>query len=174
MARMTAGEVMIPLEKYPHIAYWFTLRQAVAEMEKSVLEIDGRVSLPRALLVFDEKYALLGVVRRRDILAGLEPAFMRHASVPDRRKLFEVDIDPNLVDFSSDDGIAAIQRNAQRKVGDVMTPIEATVDVNDHLGKVIYAMLSKDLNLLPVLQDGNVVGVVRSVDVFHQVAKIIL
>ena len=76
MATKRAGDVMIPLEKYPHIPHWFTIRQAVAEMKKSVLEIGGQKSLPRSLLVFDEKYHLLGTVRRRDILRGLEPKFL--------------------------------------------------------------------------------------------------
>ena len=67
---------MIPLEHYPHIPYWFTLRQAMAEMESSQLEFEGRKSLPRGLLVFDERYQLLGMVRRRDILWGLEPDFL--------------------------------------------------------------------------------------------------
>ena len=71
-----AGDLMIPLDKYPHLPYWFTLRQAIAEMEKSELEIQGRKSLPRLVLVFDETYKLLGMVRRRDLLRGLEPDFL--------------------------------------------------------------------------------------------------
>jgi predicted transcriptional regulator len=35
-------------------------------------------------------------------------------------------------------------------------------------------MLLKDLNLLPVLKEGSVVGVVRSVDVFREIAKLVL
>ena len=30
-----AGEMMIPLDEYVSIPYWFTLRQAMAEMEKA-------------------------------------------------------------------------------------------------------------------------------------------
>ena len=60
-----AGDIMIPLNKYPHIPHWFTMRQALAEMEHTELEIGGRGSLPRVVLVFDEEYALLGIVRRR-------------------------------------------------------------------------------------------------------------
>jgi hypothetical protein len=35
-------------------------------------------------------------------------------------------------------------------------------------------MLTQDLNLLPVLKDHKVVGVVRSVDVFHEVASLLI
>jgi hypothetical protein len=34
-----AKDIMIPLNKYPHIPYTFTLREAVAEMELSVIEV---------------------------------------------------------------------------------------------------------------------------------------
>ena len=69
-----AKDIMIPLNKYPHIPHTLTLREAVAEMELSVVEVGGLKSLPRALLVFDDDQQLLGVVRRRDILRGLDPS----------------------------------------------------------------------------------------------------
>ena len=174
MQTRIAGDIMIPLEKYPHIPYWFTLRQAVAEMEKTSLEVAGRKSLPRALLVFDEKYNLLGIVRRRDILRGLEPKFLRTMSMTYRKKLFDVEIDPNLADMSSGKVVEAMQEQAEQAVSEVMQPIAATVDIGDHLAKIIYKMVSRDLNLLPVMKDDQVVGVVRSVDVFHEVANMLL
>lgn len=174
MRLKTALEIMIPLEKYPHIPYWFSLRQAVAEMEKTSLEIEGRKSLPRALLVFDEKYSLLGIVRRRDILRGLEPKFLRTMSMSYRKKLFDVDVDPNLMELSSGRVAEAMQEQAEQPVSEVMQPIAATVDAEDHLAKVIYKMTSRDLTLLPVMQNDQVIGVVRSVDVFREVAKILL
>jgi CBS-domain-containing membrane protein len=165
---------MIPLEDYPHIPYWFTLRQAIAEMEKTSLEVKGRKSLPRALLVFDEKYNLLGIVRRRDILRGLEPKFLRTMAMPSRKQLFEVEVDPNLADLSSGRVAKAMQEQAEQPVSEVMQGIAATVGVDDHLAKIIYKMITRDLTLLPVLRDTQVVGVVRSVDVFEEVADMLL
>jgi hypothetical protein len=66
-------EIMVPMETYPHIPYWFTLRQAMAEMEPSVFDSNANRSLSRmSLLVFNEKYELLGMVRRRDFMRGLD------------------------------------------------------------------------------------------------------
>jgi CBS-domain-containing membrane protein len=169
-----AADFMIPLEKYPHIPYWFTIRQAVAALEKSELEIEGKKSLPRALLVFDEQYQLLGMVRRRDILRGLEPKFMRTIPPPSRRQLFEVEADPNLVLLSSSKIVQAIREQAEQPVSEIMQPIASTVDVEDHLTKVVYKMVSRDLALIPVLKDQKVVGVVRSVDAFRQFAKLLI
>ncbi len=174
MRTKTAGEIMIPLENYPHIPYWFTLRQAVAEMEKSDLSVRGRKSLPRALLVFDEKYQLLGIVRRRDILAGLEPKFLRTMPMTQRKEMFDVEVDPDLLSFTSGKMTKAMQDQAEQQVSEVMQQVGATASVDDRLSKIVYKMLRIDLNLLPVMKDRKVVGVVRSVDVFHEIANIIL
>jgi CBS-domain-containing membrane protein len=167
--------VLIPLDKYPHLPYWFTLKQAIAEMEGAVLEIDGRISLPRMLLVFDEKYQLMGMARRRDILKGLEPMFLREKPLQYRKKLWDVQVDPELSELSYGKIVEAVMKLAdETSISDVMLPIEATVDYEDHIVRVIYEMNKHNLSLLPVLKDGKVVGVVRSVDVFHEVAKVVI
>lgn len=169
-----AGDVMIPLEKYPHIPYWFTIRQAIAEMETSELEYAGRKSVPRVVLIFDEKYQLMGIVRRRDLLRGLEPKFLQSESLEYRKKLFDVKADPDLFLLSSDKLIKGIREQAERPVKDVMLPIATTVDFEDNLIKLIYELGGHNISFVPVMQQGKVVGVVRSVDVLHEVAKIVI
>jgi CBS-domain-containing membrane protein len=174
MSTKVAGDIMIPLDEYPHIPHWFTLRQAVMELEKAeIIDKTGRRSLPRALLVFHEGYQLLGIVRRRDILRGLEPKFLRMMPLPERRKLFDIDVDINLIDLSSGKVANAMREQAEQKVSEVMQTITTTVQFDDHLAKIIYKMITQDLNLIPVLKDGKIIGVVRSVDVFHEIAGLL-
>jgi len=174
MSTKVAGDIMIPLDEYPHIPHWFTLRQAVMELEKAeIIDKTGRRSLPRALLVFHEGYQLLGIVRRRDILKGLEPKFLRMMPLPERRKLFSIDVDINLIDLSSGRVAEAMREQAEQKVSEVMQTITTSVQHDDHLAKIIYKMITQDLNLIPVLKDGKVIGVVRSVDVFHEIAGLL-
>nr|MBN2277351.1 CBS domain-containing protein [candidate division Zixibacteria bacterium] len=168
-----AGDIMIPIHRYPNVLHTATLHQAVEIMEHASIDIDGRKSLPRALLVFDEEYHPLGIVRRRDILRGLEPKFMRIMSVPHRRKLFDIEGDPNLVELAYGKIASGMREQAEHPVSEVMQPIVSTVDINDHLAKIIFKMITKDLNLLPVLDQQKVVGVVRSVDVFNEVAHLL-
>jgi CBS-domain-containing membrane protein len=168
------GEVMIPLDSYPHIPYWFTIRQAIVEMEKHELDVGGRRSLPRVVLVFDEKYQLMGTVRRRDILLGLEPKNLVSKPLEYRKKLFDVKIDPNLSEISYDKMLRGIKEQAERPVNEVMQEIKASVDVDDHIVKAIYEMVSNNVSLLPVLKAGRVVGVVRSVDLLHEIAQLLL
>src|SRR5574340_1632476 len=74
------NELMIPLEDYPHIPYWFTLRQAMAIVREAAVKFEGSFE-PRAVLVFDEKYQLMGMLTLRDIIKGLEPRFLRETGL---------------------------------------------------------------------------------------------
>ncbi|MBN1346294.1 MAG: CBS domain-containing protein [Phycisphaerae bacterium] len=174
METKRAGEIMIPLEQYPHVPYWFTLRQVIAEIEKSEFIIDGRLSVPRVVLIFDEKYQLMGVARRRDIMRGLEPEFLTAKPLHYRKRLFDVKIDPNLSEMSFDKFMKGIRERAERPISDVMLPIPTTVDYDDHLMKVIYEMTSNNVSVIPVLKEGRIVGAVRSVEVFREVAELVL
>jgi CBS-domain-containing membrane protein len=168
------ADVMVPLNEYPHIPYWFTLRQAVVEFQKFQLEVAGRKSLPRFILVFDEAYQLLGTARRRDILKGLEPPFLLSKTRKYRMRLFDIEVDPNLSELSYDKMVKSIQSQAERSISDVMQPIVATINHDDHLMKAVSEFVQHDLTLLPVLKDDKVVGVVRTVGVFEELAKIVL
>jgi CBS-domain-containing membrane protein len=174
MESKRARDLMIPLSDYPHMPYWFSLRQAMATLRSSRIDVDGKVSLPRAFLVFNEAYELLGVVRRRDILRGLEPQFLEKKRTRYPRKLFEVKADPDLFELSDGQLVSRIRERAERPVGEVMQPIKVTVEHDDHLMKIIYEMVENNLSMIPVLEDGSVVGVVRSVDVLDEVSKLVL
>jgi CBS-domain-containing membrane protein len=166
-------DFMIPVDRYPSVRDHATLREAVAVIESAQLEVELRKSLPRALLVFDGIHVLVGTVRRRDILRGLEPRFLVSAPLEYRRKLFDVAVDPNLAEMSIDRVVQGIREQADRPVSDVMQPIHSILSADDHLMKAVYEMVSHDLTLIPVVEGKTLVGVVRSVDAFHEVARLL-
>jgi CBS-domain-containing membrane protein len=174
MENTRVQDIMIPLDDYPHVPYWFSLHQVMATMEKSTIDFHGRKSLPRIVLVFDQDYQLCGWARRRDILRGLEPEFLGSKSFQYSKKLFDVKIDPNLSELSHDRVIKGFRERVQRPISDVMRPVTTTIDYHDHILKVICEMVDNDLSLIPVMHENRVVGVVRSVDVFHEVADMLL
>jgi CBS-domain-containing membrane protein len=167
------GEIMIAVGKYPSVRDNATLREAIAVMEGAQLEVGTRKSLPRALLVFDEIHVAVGYVRRRDIMLGLEPKFLASQPLEYRKKLFDVAIDPNLSELSYDRLRTGIRERAARPVSDVMRPIEAILNADDHVMKAVSEMVSLDLALIPVVRDGQLVGVVRSVDAFHELVGLL-
>jgi CBS domain-containing protein len=167
-------EIMVPLADYPCICETHTLREAIEEMTKTQILRNERTTLARVALVFDVHYrALLGTLRRRDIMRGLEPRFLLSESMEYERKLFSIEVDPNLAELSSDKVIAQMRQRANRRVSDFMMPIPTTIGHGDHLMKAIYEMVDHNTSLLPVTKEGTVVGVVRSVDLLHEIALII-
>ena len=167
-------EIMIPLDRYPKVYPSCTLRDAIKIMMEAELEVDGRKSLPRALLVFDEVGDFRGCVRRRDIMSGLEPKFLVSEPIHYRMKLFDINLDPNLTDLATKHSVKGIIEQSRRPVSEIMRPVEASLDYDDHLMKAIYQMVVYSINLLPVMKNRKVVGVVRSVELFHELAKIVI
>ncbi len=173
MATRRAVDIMIPIRRYPNIFHTATIRQAVEIMETAQLEVGGRKSLPRVLIVFDKDFHPLGIVRRRDILRGLEPKFLRSMSLKHRRQVFKFEVDPNLTELTAGRFADAVREQAEQPVSTVMQPIKSTLEHDDRLAKIVYYIIKWDIDLMPVLKEGNVIGVVRTVDVFHEIAMLL-
>jgi len=158
-------ELMIPLEDYPHIPYWFTLRQAIAIVREAAIKFEGSFE-PRAVLVFDEKYQLMGILTLRDIIKGLEPRFMHETAM--------VKADPNLTVLMGDIFGPGMREASQKPVSEVMSPIKVTVQGNDLLAKAISMMIQENVGMMPVVQDGKVTGMVRLSDLFKEISDMVL
>lgn len=169
MTLKNAADLMISLDRYPHIPYWFTIRQAIAELERAGFKVAGRGSLPRVVLVFNESYQLLGMVRRRDLLGGLDPASVLDQLQP--RRMFGIGKRPPADQAGT--VVSALGERSERPVSDVMRAIGAAVDVGAPLLEVARIMAADDASLVPVTRDGQVVGVIRTVEVLHEIATLL-
>lgn len=166
-----AGEIMISLKEYPHIAYWFTLRQAAAAISQFEMDTPGGRSIPRVVLVFDKEYRLVGMVRRQDILRGLEPESLLDKLLSYSSRLLGRKASPDQADAKL---AKAMRERAERPVSDVMLPVTLWLDYDDPIIKVVHEMVEKDLVLLTVLKEGKAVGVVEIVNVFEEIAKMLM
>ncbi|MBF0430567.1 MAG: CBS domain-containing protein [Fibrobacteria bacterium] len=171
---ITAGELMIPISKYPIVSINDTLLDAVEEMDNIQIDSGGRKALPRVVLVFDHSNELVGVIRRRDIFRGLEPGFLVKHTSSYKRKWFDVHIDPNLSELTGDATFESIKRNSKKKVKEIMLPIAQTIDYDDHITKIISTMVEYNISMIPVTKNDRVVGVVRSADALHFIAHSVL
>ncbi len=162
-----AKDIMIPLSEYPHIPHTYTLCQALAEMEKAEFDVGGRKSLPRVVLVFNESNELLGKVRRRDILRGLDPESLSSLMLPkllDRKKKAPEEVLDKIMD--------KMKERLKRPVTDVMRPIKESVDSEDDIIRIINKIVDSDTSFLPVIRDNEVVGVMRTVELMREMADL--
>jgi len=164
---------MIPVDRYPSVRPDCTLKEAIRILDETTLEAHGRVTSLRVLLVIDDNGIFRGGVRRRDIMGGLEPKFLMSEPVHYRMKLFDVSLDPNLSELCNTQVKKGILDQALRPVSEIMRPIEASVSHDDHLMKAIYEMVVYGLSLIPVMHKGKISGGVRSVELLHELAKLI-
>ncbi len=158
-------DLMIPLEDYPHIPYWFTLRQAMAIVREAAIKFEGSFE-PRAVLVFDEKYQLMGMLTLRDIIRGLEPKFAKDSGI--------IKADPNLAVLMGDMFGPGMKEESQKAVSEVMSPIKVTVNGDDPITKALFLMISENVGMMPVLTDKKVVGMVRMSDLFQEISAVVL
>ena len=168
--RKKARELMIPLKDYPHVPYWFTLRQAMAIIREAAIKYEGTFE-PRSLLVFDEKYHLLGVLSLGGIIRGLIPKTLQGTIAKLRAA---IDLEAAVASLEADISGPAVKEAAETQVSEVMSPIKATVDVGDSLAKALLLMLKEDIIRVPVMEEQKVVGMVRRSDIFQEVADFVV
>ena len=158
-------DLMIPLEDYPHIPYWFTLRQAMAIVREAAIKFEGAFE-PRAVLVFDEKYQLMGMLTLRDIIKGLEPRFLQETGL--------IKMDPSLTVLVGDLFGPGLKEASQKPVSEVMSPIKVTIQGSDPIAKALFLMIKENVGMMPVIQDNKVVGMIRLSDLFKEISEMVL
>lgn len=168
---------MLPISSYPFIHKWLSIREAIAALATSSIQLkDGHVITPRYLLVHDENEQLVGVLARRSLLRGLTPQLemVERARETVETKWMhpseqQLDI-PFTFRWLSLFGDAALA-HAQNPVESITAPIRASVHPRDEISLVVATMLQHGVDLLPVIEDRKPVGVILMTEVFDTVAE---
>lgn len=163
-------ELMVSVFDYPHIPYWFTIRQAIGIMKKSFIESEKTI-LPQVIFVFNEKYDLLGMITPFEIVKGLEPK-MKMVSIKDADVIYYdenslTEVEASL--FSSE-----VKEKVERPVSEIMVSAKVFISPNASVIKAGFLMIHHKLSVLPVIENNKFVGVIRMLDVFNEISKIIL
>jgi Mg/Co/Ni transporter MgtE len=164
-------DIMVGVFDYPHVPFWFSIRQAIKIIRVSFISTK-KFPAPMAILVFDEKYNLLGTVTLKDILKGLEPGFLnspKDAVLPGEGKEAELSLVWDAL-FTRES-----KELAEKQMSDIMIPASIFVEPDDPITKAAYLMLHHDLILLPVLENKKkFVGLVRMIEVFDEISNAVL
>ncbi|MCX7793430.1 MAG: CBS domain-containing protein [Thermodesulfovibrionales bacterium] len=64
-------DIMVSISLYPHVPYWLAIGKAVRIIKLSLFETKKNLD-PSVLLIFDEKYNLLGTVTLKNLLKVIE------------------------------------------------------------------------------------------------------
>lgn len=163
-------DLMIGIFEYPHIPYWFSIEQVMKIINVSFISTK-KYPEPLAILVFDEKYNLMGTITLKDILKGLEPRFLKPSLKAQMPELNEKDLTLIWATLFNSESKSLITR----PVSDIMVPADYFVEPDDPITKAAYIILHHDLVLLPVLENKKkFVGLVRLVEIYAQISSEIL
>lgn len=174
MSSPDVAAFMIPLEQYPVVSASTPLGDAVAAIRKGMAQ--PALSGFRRVLVVDEAGSLVGTAAMSELLRGLEPGILR--TTP------EGVAQGFATPFSGDSGVGSelfwdktfeegFSQPPTRSVSEVARPITVTIGPTEPLARALQRMLQHDREILAVVDDGKVLGVVRLVDIFDRIATLI-
>lgn len=141
-------EIMVPISEYSVVNEQSLVRDAIKVLKRSFYKDEkGGIVGHRSLLVTNKKNELVGIVTLRNILKAV---------------LTKYDLPDNYLWIYS--------VNASGSNMPVKSVMRATkivfVDIEDDLYKAVDLFLTKKVNSLPVLENGKLVGIIRTIDVF--------
>lgn len=160
----TVRDHYTPLAEYPHVRAAASLRDVLAAV---AVNRDGADQF-RNVLVLDDADRLIGVLSLRDVLHALLPDYLK--AKPAHYEGRDDDA-ASLAPLWQEDCADHCRQAARAPVGADLTKIDVTIGLDEPLTKAIYLLATRPLNVLPVAEQGRVVGVVRLVDVAGLVAQ---
>ncbi|RJQ28123.1 MAG: CBS domain-containing protein [Peptococcaceae bacterium] len=159
-------DIMVPVESFPAVTAQSTVKNTVAVLVKA---LESEPCFHKVVLVV-ENNTLAGIVGLKELLLAAEPSFLKENTY----RGWTVSGDWTMPLFVRGWVTERCLESAGRLVKDIMRPVVLKLKTVDPLGKAVHLMLAERVDILPVLQDNRVVGMVRDVDVFYEMASLLL
>lgn len=170
LAKKEIQELFVPISEYPHIGPDATLGEAFTLLyRRSIEEKKGY----RAVLVVEDDGHLKGILTMKGMIRALGPGFLK-SKLPQKGfqpyQGLETEF-PALAHLWQDQFSEQCRVEAKAQVKEIMSKVKEPVRTTDPIAKAAYLMILRDTVVLPVVDNGTVVGVVRLVDIFEEMAK---
>jgi CBS domain-containing protein len=162
-------DILIPLADFPHLQRSDSIHAAFSLLRSTHQNAGWRF---RNMLVFENDGSLVGVLGIRDLLRALMPDYLKATMAQTYAGALADDASLSIVWEASFEAKCA--EIGQVEVGAYMQPIRDTLRSDAPLTRAAYLMVAHSVDMLPVLDGAQVVGVVRLVDVFNQTAAEVL
>lgn len=159
-------DLVIPLKEFPHLKETETLHDAVGELISYTCGEYGRIRYAE-LLILNDRNQLSGRVTLQNILLSLDPRLKEAAKV----KGFEGRASDflDLAILWEDSFFIECRKWSQISMKDLMTPIKHTVKGSDPILRALAIMANNNISVLPVVDDGRVIGVIRLKEIFKTI-----
>ena len=167
---LVARDFMVPIEHYPHLNVSSSICDAFAMMHDSLTDAHKY----RTILVTDDEQQLLGYLSLRDLIRAVGPSYLRKEapSYKGNQPFMGLSSDLSALSLIWQEGFSLkIREEARKSLKGAITLIEQTVSPDDPFPKCVYLMLVQNELIIPVAEEGKVIGVIRLVDIFELIAE---
>jgi CBS domain-containing protein len=163
-------DIMIPVGNRIAISADASFKDAVSLMKKSFCPEEGKPCTGYSTLMVYDNNILVGLLTLDDLLKAIEPQYLTGKTY----RGWSIDTAWSIPVFweglFSDRTYEAIDK----KVRDIMNPADFRLDADDTLIKAVYGMGKQKIYILPVMEEGRVIGMVRSIELFREICEFVL
>jgi DNA-binding response OmpR family regulator len=173
-AEKKVKDIMTDIKDYSTVSVNTTVKEAIMELLNSLNELVTssriRETGQRALLVFDEKKNLAGILSIKDLIKEVRPFYL---SIPKSSMAESVRF--SHVMTSGWDELFTIQLKAlaDKKVGELTLEPTPMIDENANLMEVADKLFNTKQTRLIVTSGKKAVGILREQDLFFEIANIV-
>lgn len=169
--KLKVKDIYIKLDDYPNISFDAPVGHAIHVMHHVIVDQHKY----RTILVLDDEDRLKGYLSMRDLIRAVGPDYLhkKQQAVKGNQPFNFDGLSQDLTALSliwQEGFTLKLQDELSKPVSEYMTLMEDQVTLDDPIAKCIYVLLLHDLLVLPVVEDEEVVGVVRLVDIFERIA----
>jgi DNA-binding response OmpR family regulator len=170
-AENSVRDVMIPIADYTTLEGDRTVAEAIGALRDSfAAKMSTRQIMEtghRSILVFDAQGKVIGIVAISDLLSAIMPGYL---GAPKPSTADSIQYSPMFWTgmFSREVG-----QLGQKRIETVMSPAPATIDADASLMEAAYTMINPGHRRLAVVENGEVIGIIREQDLFFELERIL-
>jgi CBS domain-containing protein len=157
-------DIVIPLDRYPHLSENQSLQEAIETFRTFRAEQQSHPCYA-GLLVVNDQNQLVGKLSLIDIMHGLAPRLV-DASKVDKFEGKDTEY-PNLAFLYEDSTVAECGKNQQKPVKPLLQAIDFSLPADTHILKALVMMTHRNDFNVPVIDDGNIIGILRLEEIFN-------
>ena len=167
--KLEVNHMYVKIDDYPNISQNAPVGHAF-NMMHHVLE--DKIKF-RTILVLDDDDHLKGYLSMHSLIRAVGPDYLQKCNPHFMKNQPISGFCQDLTTLSvlwQEGFTLKLHDELNKPVSECMTPMEDQVSLDDPIAKCLYIMLSRDVLVLPVVEDELVIGVVRLVDLFECIA----
>ena len=177
-------DIMVPIAEYNKVDAEAHLCDALALLKNNYESAKSGTPghFHKTLFVTDSSKKIIGKISMYDLIRGLVPETSKSLESGQREesiyssRIWEVEKKADelteRLGWLTRSFVELVKQEAQKKIKDIMTPVQAILKEEDTINQAIYLMFRESVRQPLVVRKGEVVGVVDLMRVFSELLEI--